>query len=466
MYASDLSRACETAEAIAAPTRPRRARRTPACARRTSAPGKGSRTPRCSLASRRLAGATGATARRPRSCGTECSEPARDRRFASGRARPRRRPTAGRSGSSCAIARSSGSGRSRTARWPGSRSRTATALSRLTELEDYTNKYKGEQVEVALFGGEYQEGVLTAYCSIEDVPHIELNGHILVPLQNVASLHCSSRCDAPEPDWPPRGLDRRRAATTTATPSRACGAPPRNEHPEGAGCSSRSSRAAFGRAGLGRWAAIGRPLSSLLRAFLSAAAVYGYADRALLGMLGARPVRARRGSAACARRSSACRPKLGVVPAEALPASRTASRARSSAGRGPRGASLAVSTRPARRAAAGRARRRARARARARRAARRARRRPSRSSLACLARRAVPHRRLVAAGAARSSSARSRPRSCTCCSRRRREFAADRVAAELCGSPARARRRARSASTRPASSSRSGPVPQRSRSTR
>ena len=44
-------------------------------------------------------------------------------------------------------------------------------------------------------------------CSIEDVPHVELNGHILVPLQNVASLHCSSRCDAPEPDWPPRGLE-------------------------------------------------------------------------------------------------------------------------------------------------------------------------------------------------------------------------------------------------------------------
>jgi hypothetical protein len=73
-------------------------------------------------------------------------------------------------------------------------------------VEDYTNKYKGEQVEIALFGGEYQEGVLTAYCSIEDVPHVELNGHILIPLQNVASVHCSSRCDAPEPDWPPRGL--------------------------------------------------------------------------------------------------------------------------------------------------------------------------------------------------------------------------------------------------------------------
>jgi hypothetical protein len=39
------------------------------------------------------------------------------------------------------------------------------------------------------------------------VAHIELNGHILIPLQNIASLHCSSRCDAPEPDWPPRGLE-------------------------------------------------------------------------------------------------------------------------------------------------------------------------------------------------------------------------------------------------------------------
>ena len=73
-------------------------------------------------------------------------------------------------------------------------------------VEDYTNKYKGEQVEIALFGGDYQDGVLTAYCFVEDVAHIELNGHILIPLQNIASLHCSSRCDAPEPDWPPRGL--------------------------------------------------------------------------------------------------------------------------------------------------------------------------------------------------------------------------------------------------------------------
>jgi hypothetical protein len=80
--------------------------------------------------------------------------------------------------------------------------------ARLAPIEDYTNKYKGEQVEVALFGGEYQEGVLTAYCYVEDVAHIELNGHILVPLQNIASLHCSSRCDAPDDDWPPRGLEQ------------------------------------------------------------------------------------------------------------------------------------------------------------------------------------------------------------------------------------------------------------------
>jgi hypothetical protein len=78
----------------------------------------------------------------------------------------------------------------------------------LRPVEDYTNKYKGEQVEIALFGGEYQEGVLTAYCYVEDVAHIELNGHILVPLQNIASLHCSSRCDAPDDDWPPRGLEQ------------------------------------------------------------------------------------------------------------------------------------------------------------------------------------------------------------------------------------------------------------------
>src|SRR6516162_3067680 len=85
--------------------------------------------------------------------------------------------------------------------------RVLTAWATLRAVEDYTSKYKGEQVEVALFGGEYQEGVLTAYCYVDEVAHIELNGHILVPLQNIASLHCSSRCDAPQnDDWPPRGL--------------------------------------------------------------------------------------------------------------------------------------------------------------------------------------------------------------------------------------------------------------------
>ena len=74
-------------------------------------------------------------------------------------------------------------------------------------MEDYTNKYKGEQVELALFGGEYQEGVLTAYCSIEDVPHVELNGHILVPLQNVAQPPLLEPLRRAQPDWPPSGLE-------------------------------------------------------------------------------------------------------------------------------------------------------------------------------------------------------------------------------------------------------------------
>ena len=118
------------------------------------------------------------------------------------RSSPRCRSSTARSGTARSFASATDRSLSRR-RADGGRARTAT----LRAVEDYTNKYKGEQVDLALFGGEYQEGVLTAYCSIEDVPHIELNGHILVPLQNVASLHCSSRCDAPEPDWPPRGLE-------------------------------------------------------------------------------------------------------------------------------------------------------------------------------------------------------------------------------------------------------------------
>ena len=73
-------------------------------------------------------------------------------------------------------------------------------------MEDYTNKYKGEQIEVALFGGEYQEGVLTAYCSIEDVPHIELNGHISCRSRTSPRSTARAAATRPEPDWPPRGL--------------------------------------------------------------------------------------------------------------------------------------------------------------------------------------------------------------------------------------------------------------------
>src|SRR3954471_11726289 len=109
----------------------------------------------------------------------------------------------------CRTAASSSS-TSGTTGWPPRDTETGTPgptpSASVPLVEDYTNKYKGEQVEIALFGGEYQDGVLTAYCYLEDVAHVELNGHILIPLQNVASLHCSSRCDAPEPDWPPRGL--------------------------------------------------------------------------------------------------------------------------------------------------------------------------------------------------------------------------------------------------------------------
>ncbi len=71
-------------------------------------------------------------------------------------------------------------------------------------MEDYTSKYKGETVELALFGGEYQDGVLTAYCYLEDVPHIELNGHILVP--------------APERRQPPLHQPVRRAGRALAAP--------------------------------------------------------------------------------------------------------------------------------------------------------------------------------------------------------------------------------------------------------
>jgi heat shock protein HtpX len=153
-------------------------------------------------------------------------------------------------------------------------------------LEDYTNKYKGEQVEVALFGGEYQEGTLTAYCSIEDVPHVELNGHILIPLQNVASLHCSSRCDAPEPDWPPRGFTEEDGGEASAPLPAPRGAVALN-------LLKAWLFVAFLAALLAAWAgSIGGTTTALLFAFcslLAATGVYRYGDRALLGMLEARP---------------------------------------------------------------------------------------------------------------------------------------------------------------------------------
>jgi hypothetical protein len=73
----------------------------------------------------------------------------------------------------------------------------------MLDMEDYTAKYIGEQVELWLFGGEAQGGTLTAFCIVGDVPHIELDSHILVPLQNVSGLHCITRCDQQGADWPP-----------------------------------------------------------------------------------------------------------------------------------------------------------------------------------------------------------------------------------------------------------------------
>ena len=136
--------------------------------------------------------------------------------------------------------------------------------------------------------------MLTAYCSIEDVPHVELNGHILVPLQNVASLHCSSRCDAPAARL---AAARARGARPRRRPSRrrgrrrltaaACAARPHatSSRPgSSSGCSRRPSR------GVGWLLADAR--GAVLFAFcslLAATAAYAVGDRALLGMLGARP---------------------------------------------------------------------------------------------------------------------------------------------------------------------------------
>jgi len=73
----------------------------------------------------------------------------------------------------------------------------------------YTNKYKGEQVEIALFGGEtrrcFDRVLLRRGCCRT----FELRAHP----DSVAEhrlIHCSSRCDAPDPTGRAR-VGRRRA---------------------------------------------------------------------------------------------------------------------------------------------------------------------------------------------------------------------------------------------------------------
>ena len=204
-------------------------------------------------------------------------------------------------------------------------------------MEDYTNKYKGEQVEVALFGGEYQEGVLTAYCYVEDVAHIELNGHILVPLQNIASLHCSSRCDAPDDDWPPRGLEQedgrlgprlgrpaRRSFATSSRPGPSC-----SERARCSGC----------RLGARRLSALS---IFIFCGVLLASALYWYADRVAVGLVGARELPGRR-RPGCIRRSSGSRRRAGVAKPRLYLIDDGLPRALA-AGRGPHGSAIAVST--------------------------------------------------------------------------------------------------------------------------
>ena len=215
-------------------------------------------------------------------------------------------------------------------------------------MEDYTSKYKGEQVEVALFGGEYQEGVLTAYCYVDEVAHIELNGHILVPLQNIASLHCSSRCDAP------RTRTGRRAAcsTTTGGTSRTTAKSRRS-----APCASSRSRnivkawlrAARASAACSR--AIGWVLDGYRRLSIFVFCGLLLVERRLLDVRPRRPrdgrrarAPARRGAAAALDGRAARRRGRGRE-AEALSHPRRVSRARSRRAVGPRSSSIAISVR-------------------------------------------------------------------------------------------------------------------------
>ena len=146
--------------------------------------------------------------------------------------------------------------------------------------------------------------------------------------------------------------------------------------------------------------ALGGPQTASVFVFctlLAALAVYAYADRALLGMLGAREY-ALAEDPLLRSTVDALAAKFGVVPPKLYLIPDGYPRALS-AGRGPAGSAVAFSTGPARRADAGRARGRDRARARARAPPRRpdadvrgdARGRPGRS---------LPDRRLVRACAA------------------------------------------------------------------
>ena len=69
-------------------------------------------------------------------------------------------------------------------------------------MEDYTSKYKGEQVEVALMNGDYQDGVLTSYCAIDDVlSRRRRNG--LICQNPTPSVRRLRRLRAPRLDRPP-----------------------------------------------------------------------------------------------------------------------------------------------------------------------------------------------------------------------------------------------------------------------
>ena len=164
-------------------------------------------------------------------------------------------------------------------------------------MEDYTNKYKGEQVEV--FGGEYQDGVLTAYCYVEDVVRTSSR---TVTSCRPTSPRCTARAGATHRSHrPPRRRRRRRRR--------------RRGRKGGAGrrlivvrnvLKAWACLAVF--AGLMGLAADARrlpvPPSFLGSAVLVAGAIYWYADRIVMGMVGAREL-------AEARRRRCIRPWSG-----------------------------------------------------------------------------------------------------------------------------------------------------------